>query len=203
MSNRRRTGVTLIEILVALSIIGILSGLAVPTVLGVRRNGIAQLALAELRAVDIAVNASCGRGTCGPFLPSGTYAATISTVPASLREFLPSGYRFASDTVRYAIELESWQFWGTGLGGPPPPTCDAACQARWAVAQGPDNTGFTNTAGFAAPPTIYVTVWVVTRNANVAQQLYAKAGGTAPVYVASGNLWKYAYPVLVGVPATG
>ena len=133
----------------------------------------------------------------------GGLGSTLTTVPASLQEFLPAGYRFSSDTARYAVELETWQFWGTGPGGPVTPVCAQVCQSQWAVAKGPDNTGFTNTAGFAAPPTIYVTVWVVTRDANVAQQLYAKAGGTAPVYVPAKQLWKYAFPVLVGVPATG
>ena len=128
---------------------------------------------------------------------------TVTTVPASLGEFLPGGYRFSSDTARYAVELETWQFWGTGPGGPPTPVCGPACQSQWAVAQGPDAPGFTNTAGFAAPPTIYVTVWVVTNDAGIAQQLFAKAGGTAPVYVPAHQLWKYAYPVLIGVPATG
>ena len=198
-----RRGVTLVEVLVAVSIIGILTGIAAPTVVGLRRNGIAQQALVELRAVDVAVNASCGRGACGPFLPAGVGSATLTTVPASLQEFLPSGYDFASDTSKFAIELESWQFWGTGSIIPPVPVCRHKCQKAWAVAQGPDDTGFTNTAGFATPATIYVTVWVVTKDADIAQQLFAKAGGSAPVYVPATKLWKYAFPVLVGVPATG
>lgn len=203
MSSQRRGGMTMIEVLIAVSIVAVLAGIAVPAAMAVKRNGVTAEAVVELRAVDVAVNASCGRGRCGPFLPSGSYSATVTSVPASMKEFLPSGYEFSSDTSRFAIELESWQFWGTGLGAPPNPTCDEDCREAWAVAQGPDTTGFTNGAGFAAPATIYVTVWLVTKDQNIAQQVYAKAGGAAPVYVPSRNVWKYAFPVLIGVPATG
>ena len=44
---------------------------------------------------------------------------------------------------------------------------------------------------------------IVTANGDVAQSLYARAGGSPPVFISSRNVWKYVYPVLVGIPNTG
>ena len=200
LTRRTPSGISLIEVLMATAIAGILAGLAVPTVLGARRNAVALQALAELRLIDIAVNASCGRGRCGPFMPPGAFGGTVTDVPDALKEFLPSGYKFARDTNVYALELESWEFFSTGWGGLP--VCVAACSGPApAVPTQDEDTGFINTAGFTAPPTIYVTVTIVTKDGDMAQRLFDKAGGTAPVYLPGQQVWRYSYPVLVGVPA--
>ena len=204
MRRIRRTpaGISLIEVLMATAIAGILAGLAFPTVLSARRNAIALQAHAELRLVDIAVNASCGRGRCGPFMPPGAFGGIVTEVPDALKEFLPSGYRFASDTNVYALELESWEFFATGGSSGGLPVCVAACgEAAPAIPTQDEDTGFTNTAGYTAPPTIFVTVTIVTKDGDMAQRLYDKAGGTAPVYLPAQQVWRYSYPVLVGVPA--
>ena len=72
MRRAERRGVTMVELLVATSIVGILSGIAIPAAISIRQSSLAQSALAALRAVDIAVTTSCARGVCGPFVDSGS-----------------------------------------------------------------------------------------------------------------------------------
>ena len=228
MSAASRRGFTLIELLIATSIVGILTGIAIPTFVAVRQAALAQKALTALRAVDIAVNSSCGRGTCGPFTDSAAVSSVMTRVPAALKEFLPAGFVFAGDTATYALQLESWSV----AANPVTPVCVPTCGGGKGKGNGnngngnngngnngngnngngngsggssapPEDPGFTNTAGFAAPPTVYVTVSILTKDGNVAQALYKKAGGTPPVFITNGKVWKYSYPVLVAVPATG
>ena len=193
----RRRGVTLVEILIATSIVGILTGIAVPTVVGVRRTTIAQTALTALRAVDVAVNASCGRGTCGPFIDSGSVSTVATRVPAVLKQFLPAGFAFAHDTGSWALQLETWTVGSYATA----PLCVTSCSTG--TGSSPDDPGFSNTAGFTAPPTITVSVSIITADGNVAQALYDRAGGAPPTFISSQHVWKYSYPVLVAVPATG
>lgn len=201
MNRSLRRGLSLVELLVVVSIIGILSGVAAPTIMGLKRSSVSQQAMTDVRALDVAVQSSCGRGRCGDFNVS---SSSISyTVPPELREFLPLGFKFQSDTALYALELESWQFSPNPIS---PPVCRPRryrCPIGLAVATWSEDVGFTNTAGFTAPATIYVTISVVTRQREVAEDLYSRAGGSPPVFVSSRNVWKYSYPVMVGVPATG
>ena len=216
MSAASRRGFTLIELLIATSIVGILTGIAIPTFVAVRQAALAQKALTALRAVDIAVNSSCGRGTCGPFTDSAAVSSVMTRVPEALKEFLPAGFVFARDTETYALQLESWSV----AANPVTPVCVPTCgggkgkgnngngnngngKGSGGSSVPAEDPGFTNTAGFAAPPTVYVTVSILTRDGNVAQALYKKAGGSPPVFITNGRVWKYAYPVLVAVPATG
>lgn len=202
MTTVGRRGVTLVEVLVVTSIIGILTALVTPAVLGVKRSSIANQAVADLRAVDMAVQSSCGRGRCGDFTTSSS-SAVAHTVPADLKLYLPLGFTLAQDTATYAMEVETWQMAGNPIG---PGICVVievhGCRG-FAVATWSEGVGFTNTAGFSTPNTIYVTVSVVTSQRDVAQDLYSRAGGVPPVFISSKNVWKYSYPVLVGVPATG
>ena len=202
MRHLNRRGVALVELMVVASIIGILSALITPAVLGVRRSSISNQAVADLRAVDIAVQSSCGRGRCGQFTTSSS--GSVSTfVPADLVEFLPLGFVFASDSDSYAMEIDSWQF---TVNPNSPPVCRPRrrrCPTGLAVATWDEDVGFTNTAGFTTPPTIYVTVSIITRQRDVASDMYRRVGGSPPVHIASKNVYKYSYPVLVGVPATG
>ena len=203
MSRRvTRSAFTLIEVLIATVIAGILAGLAIPTALEARRNAVASQALADLRLIDMAISSSCSRGRCGPFNPPGSFGGTVSIVPAALQEFLPTGYKFAIDTSVYAVEMEAFEFFGTGAPLVAPPVCVPACVVvPPQIATGPDSTGFVNTAGFSSPPTIYVAVNILTRDQQMAQRMYDRAGGTMPVYMPSHHVWRYTFPVLVGVSA--
>lgn len=197
MNSATRRGITLVEVLIATSIAGILTGIAVPTVVALRQATVAQTALAALRAVDVAVNMSCARDSCASLIDSCGSSSVATQLPTSLKAFLPTGFKFPSDTSMYALQLEMWTIPSTPAATLCLPTCPAA-----ATPTGPENPGFTNTAGYAAPPTVTVSVSIVTRDGNVAQALYHKAGGAPPVFITSQHVWKFSYPVLVAVPAT-
>lgn len=194
-----RRAFTLIEILVAMGIVGILTGIAVPAAMAVRRATVARSALVAIRAVDLAVTTSCGRGSCGPYGSSAS-AQVLKTVPQVLKEFLPAGFVFARDTATYALQLETWTI---------APVRVAPCKGRGSKKCPPVQVpivdpAFTNTSGVAAASLVYVTVVVITRDGNVAQALYNKAGGSPPVFIVRPvKVWKYSYPVLVAAPSTG
>ncbi|MBI2797424.1 MAG: prepilin-type N-terminal cleavage/methylation domain-containing protein [Gemmatimonadetes bacterium] len=202
MIRHSRRGLTVVELLVAVSIIGILTGVAAPTILGLRRSSVSAQAMTDLRAVDIAVQSSCGRGRCGNFNVSSSSSISRS-VPVDLKGFLPLGFRFKTDSSVYAMEMESWQLAPFVLLAPICVPGGAGCPGSLAVATWEEDVGFTNTAGFTAPLTIYVTVSVISRQRDVVEDLYARAGGSPPMYISSKGVWKYAYPVMMGVPATG
>jgi type II secretory pathway pseudopilin PulG len=188
---------------VVTAIAGILAGFAIPTAIGARQNATVGQAMAELRLLEQAINSSCSRGRCGPFTPPGAFGGTVQTVPPALIEFLPSGYRFPSDTGVYALEMESWEF--NGATGMSIPMCVSNCvpppKAADTLTSSSDDPGWVNTAGFAAPPTMYVSVSLLTRQADMAQRLFDKAGGAPPIYDPSAHAWRYTFPVLVGVLA--
>ena len=200
-AGRNRRGVTLIELLVVVGILGVLMGLAMPAAMGVRQTSVTNQAMTDLRAVDVAINSNCGKGLCDDFRGPGR-SAIMRDVPAGLVQYLPSGFEFKSDSSSYALEMETWMF---DAGRDPRfPLCLSACMAAiqtptWAN----DTLGFSNSIGFRTPKTIYVNISIITANPDVAQSLYARAGGSPPVFISSRNVWKYVYPVLVGIPATG
>ncbi|MBI3790583.1 MAG: prepilin-type N-terminal cleavage/methylation domain-containing protein [Gemmatimonadetes bacterium] len=198
----RRRGFSLVEMLVVVGIVGVITGLVTPAVLSVRHSAIVNAAMTDLRAMDVAINSDCARiGKCGDYRFRGIQPINRS-VPDMLKQFLPSGFKFKQDTNTYAMEIETYIFFG-GVN-PLYPMCFASCQnALLQPTWTNDNLGFTNSAGFMTPNTIYVSLSVVTRSADVAQSLYTRIGGSPPVYDSSTNIWKVTYPVLVGVPATG
>ena len=238
MRLTRRYGFTLIELLVATLIVGILARITIPIVMGVRQGATARRALVELRAVDVALAANCGGGTCGPYTDSGSTSSVLTTVPASLKALLPAGFVLSHDSTTYAVQLETWTVAPVAAATP---VCVGNCNGNNGNGNGnngngngngnngngngngnngngngnggsnsttpatpvaPANAGYTNTAGATAASTVYVNISVVTRNGAIAQTLYSKAGGTPPVYVTNGKVWKYVYPALVAVPTS-
>ncbi len=197
-----RRGVTLIELVVVVGIIGVLTGLALPVMLSVRQTAVVNQAMADLRAVDVAIQANCGKGRCGSFRNSA-YSSHATTVPAELKEFLPLGFTFKQDTGNYAIEMNTWLV--NNAGNPAWPLCLASCMA---ALQQPswnnDNLGFTNSAGFTAPPTIYINIMLTSRSRDVLMSVYSRVKyGSAPVFDAGTGAWTYYYPAMYGIPATG
>lgn len=90
-----RRGMTLTEMMVALTIIGILINLALPSLAELKRRGDAARVIGDYRTVRTAVFDRYA--TLGNFPGTGSWGA----VPTALRGFLPSGFRFRYRSVDY------------------------------------------------------------------------------------------------------
>lgn len=199
---RRRAGVTIIELLIVMGVIGVLAGLVTPAVMSVRQTSTINASITSIRALEVAISSDCAKlGKCGDYRFRGVNAVN-RTVPDMLRQYLPAGFKMPQDTNTYALQLETYIFGSVSNNAYP--LCLSACMARllqptW----NQDTLGFTNSAGFSAPPTIWVWISLITRNPDVAQSVFSRIGGSPPVFISNRNVWKVTYPVLLGVPATG
>lgn len=103
--NRR--GMTLIELLVTLTILGILANLTLPALTGLRRRAEAARIIADLHAIRIA--------GLDHFVGTGDYPPTgqFGVVPPTLVPSLPGGFDFQFDQVSYR-----WERWDVPNGLP-------------------------------------------------------------------------------------
>lgn len=109
--NRR--GVTLIELLVTLTIIGILANFALPALSGLRRRADAARIIADVHAIRVAA-LDHYVGYSG-YPPAGQW----NVPPAPLVSSLPQGFTFGFRDVEY--RWERWEL-PTGLPGNPSQT---------------------------------------------------------------------------------
>ena len=101
----RRRGFTLIELMVVVSIVGILATLATPKVVEAMRRAKAAAILSDLNTIRGAALAS--------FQQTSTYPATgdWGVVPPELLAHLPQDFKFSGNGAQYR-----WQLWGTMSG---------------------------------------------------------------------------------------
>ena len=102
----RRRGFTLIELMVVVSIVGILATLATPKVVEAMRRAKAAAILSDLNTIRGAALAS--------FQQTSTYPVTgdWGVVPPELVAHLPQDFKFTGNGAQYR-----WQLWGTVSGG--------------------------------------------------------------------------------------
>lgn len=108
--DARRGGFSLIELLMAMSIVGILAGLAIPNMRGVTFRARATEVAADLEVVRVAAlnyNADENRWPTD---------AAVGAIPPGLVEYLPTGFTFEGNG--YELKYENFSLPG-GLPGDP------------------------------------------------------------------------------------
>lgn len=95
MSVRNHRGWTMIELLVVLTVLGILVNLAVPALRTIRRRAEAAHVIGDVRAIHIA--AQSHHAEHGVFPPT----ENLGVVPSTLTPMLPTGFEFRYGDVRY------------------------------------------------------------------------------------------------------
>jgi len=112
-SDARRGGFSLVEMLMAVSIVGILAGLAIPNMRNMTFRARATTVAADLEVLRVAtLNYNADRHTWPPEAGAGV-------VPPELAGFLPDGFSF--DGNGYQLDYENLSF-PTGLPGDPTTT---------------------------------------------------------------------------------
>ncbi len=108
--DTRRGGFSLIELLIVVSIVGILAGLAIPNLTGMRWRAAAVTVAADIEVVRVATNQYNADQSAWP----AEVAAGV--VPPELVGFLPEGFSFQGQG--YELDFERLVFPG-GLPGDP------------------------------------------------------------------------------------
>jgi prepilin-type N-terminal cleavage/methylation domain-containing protein len=111
--DARRGGFSLIELLMAVSIVGILAGLAIPNLTSMTYRARATEVAGDLEVVRVATVSYNGDSHRWPA------DAALGAVPPELTAYLPEGYTFQGNG--YEIKFENLSFPG-GLPGDPTTT---------------------------------------------------------------------------------
>jgi prepilin-type N-terminal cleavage/methylation domain-containing protein len=109
----RRGGFTLVELVISMSIVGILAGLALPNL---------RTMIHRARATEVSADMEVVRVAALQFqaeMLSWPAEAASGMVPAGLEPFLPDGFVFSGDG--YQLDYENWDF-PSGFPGDPTTT---------------------------------------------------------------------------------
>ena len=105
-TDGRRGGFSLIELLMTVSIVGILAGLAIPNIRNMQFRARAVEVAGDIEVVKLATVSFNGDMHAWPA------DATLGAVPPELNGFLPDGFSFQGD--RYELKFENYAL-PTGL----------------------------------------------------------------------------------------
>ena len=103
--NRRR-GFTLVELLVSMTVVGLLSAVAVPKYIDLKRRANTTRVIGDIQAVRVAVMT---------FFADSSYfpaEAGPGVVPPNMGKYLPIGFAFV--TPQWTIDYEHWDAGGQG-----------------------------------------------------------------------------------------
>jgi prepilin-type N-terminal cleavage/methylation domain-containing protein len=100
VTNCRRSGFTLIELLISMTIIGILSAVAIPKFREVKRRATATQIVGDFDVVRVA--------TMSFFVDSGYFPQETGSgqIPQNLNKYLPTNFKFAKS--QWTLDYENW-----------------------------------------------------------------------------------------------
>lgn len=103
--TRSRRGFTIVELLVVVTVIGVLAQIAIPHYAGVKRRALAASIVGDVRAVQIAA--------FGYYTEHGEFPAKAGNgkVPDELVDYLPAGFTFKQSDWTY-----KWHTWNQSTG---------------------------------------------------------------------------------------
>ena len=103
---KRRRGFTFVEIMVSMTIVGLLSTVAVPKYIDLKRKANTTRVIGDFQTVRVAVMS---------FYADSSYfpkEAGAGVVPDNLAKYLPIGFKFTRD--QWTLDYEKWDAGGVG-----------------------------------------------------------------------------------------
>lgn len=100
--RRRRRGFTFVELLVSMTVVGLLSAVAVPKYIDLKRRANTTKVLGDFQAVRVAVMSFYADSS---YWPEG--GAELGTIPPNLERYLPIGFSFSRTT--WKLKYEIWE----------------------------------------------------------------------------------------------
>lgn len=101
MTRRGRRGFTLVELLMAMTIVGLLSAIAVPKFRHVKRRATATQILGDFDVVRVAALSF--------YVDSGYFPAEVGSgaTPKNLKKYLPTNFKFKK--AQWTLDYENWE----------------------------------------------------------------------------------------------
>ena len=100
MRRRRKRGFTFVELLVSMTVVGILSAVAVPKYIDLKRRANTTKVIGDIQVVRVAVITF--------FADSAYFPAEVGAgvTPKNLQKYLPIGFSFSEP--RWTLDYENW-----------------------------------------------------------------------------------------------
>ena len=100
MRRRRKRGFTFVELLVSMTVVGILSAVAVPKYIDLKRRANTTKVIGDIQVVRVAVMTF--------FADSAYFPAEVGAgvTPQNLQKYLPIGFSFSEP--RWTLDYENW-----------------------------------------------------------------------------------------------
>ena len=98
---RRRRGFTFVELLVSMTVVGLLSAVAVPKYIDLKRRANTTKVLGDFQVVRVAVMSFYADSSYWP------EDAALGSIPQNLEKYLPAGFAFTRQDWR--LKLEVWE----------------------------------------------------------------------------------------------